>query len=135
MPDAVHRRAASASRATRSPAIHDVGFISDGTTGFGYAANNDFTEWKFAWAVHAGVAYNVNNNFKMELAYRYLNMGNVNTVDHRLRERRLLDRWRAARLLHLPRDGLAGHEVRHALDARPPSEQAPAYMPPLMRKG
>ncbi len=53
--------------------------ISDGTTGFGYAANNDFAEWKFAWAVHAGVAYNVNNNFKMELAYRYLNFGNVNT--------------------------------------------------------
>ena len=40
---------------------------------------NDFSEWKFAWAVHAGVAYNVNNNFKMELAYRYLNFGNVNT--------------------------------------------------------
>jgi hypothetical protein len=57
----------------------DVGFISDGTTGFGHAANNDFAEWKFAWAVHAGVAYNVNNNFKVELAYRYLNFGNVNT--------------------------------------------------------
>ena len=41
--------------------------------------NNDFSEWKFAWAVHAGVAYNVSNNFKMELAYRYLNFGNVNT--------------------------------------------------------
>ena len=53
--------------------------ISDGTTGFGYAANNDFAEWKLAWAVHAGLAYNVTNNFKMELAYRYLNFGNVNT--------------------------------------------------------
>ena len=57
----------------------DVGLISDGTTGFGYAANNDFSEWKFAWAVHAGVSYNVSNNFKVELAYRYLNFGNVNT--------------------------------------------------------
>ena len=58
--------------------VSDVGFISDGTTGFGYS-QSDFSEWKFAWAVHAGVAYNVNNNFKMELAYRYMNFGNVNT--------------------------------------------------------
>jgi opacity protein-like surface antigen len=56
----------------------DVGYISDGTSGFGYA-QSDFSEWKFAWALHAGVAYNVNNNFKMELAYRYLNFGDVNT--------------------------------------------------------
>lgn len=59
--------------------LTDVGFISDGTTGFGYASNNDFAEWKLAWAVHAGVAYNVSNTFKVELAYRYMNFGNVNT--------------------------------------------------------
>src|SRR6185503_3637629 len=29
----------------------------------------------------------------------------------------MLDGRRAARLLHLPRDGLAGHQARHALDA------------------
>ncbi|WGS20099.1 MULTISPECIES: outer membrane beta-barrel protein [unclassified Bradyrhizobium] len=29
----------------------------------------------FAWAVHAGVAYKVTNNFTVELAYRYLDMG------------------------------------------------------------
>ena len=29
----------------------------------------------FAWAAHAGVAYKVNNNFTVELAYRYLDMG------------------------------------------------------------
>ena len=51
----------------RVSALHDVGYISDGSTGFGYG-QNDFTESKFAWALHAGVAYNVNNNFKMELA-------------------------------------------------------------------
>ncbi|MGD0849016.1 outer membrane protein [Bradyrhizobium sp.] len=28
-----------------------------------------------AWAVHAGLAYKVNNNFTIELAYRYLDMG------------------------------------------------------------
>jgi opacity protein-like surface antigen len=29
----------------------------------------------FAWAAHAGVAYKVTNNFTVELAYRYLDMG------------------------------------------------------------
>jgi opacity protein-like surface antigen len=28
-----------------------------------------------AWAIHAGVAYKVTNNFTVELAYRYLDMG------------------------------------------------------------
>lgn len=59
-------------------AIHDVGFISDGTTGFGLA-DKDRAEWSLAWAVHAGLAYNVSNNLKLEFAYRYLNMGSPNT--------------------------------------------------------
>jgi opacity protein-like surface antigen len=39
-------------------------FIADGAT-----------KTNFAWAVHAGVAYKVSNNFTVELAYRYLDMG------------------------------------------------------------
>jgi opacity protein-like surface antigen len=30
-----------------------------------------------AWAIHAGLSYAVSENLKLELAYRYLNMGNV----------------------------------------------------------
>ncbi|MGU3540267.1 outer membrane protein [Methylobacterium sp. A54F] len=33
----------------------------------------------FAWALHAGLAYNVTDLFKVELAYRYLNLGTVKT--------------------------------------------------------
>ena len=33
----------------------------------------------FAWALHAGVAYRVNPNFSVELAYRYLNLGDATT--------------------------------------------------------
>jgi opacity protein-like surface antigen len=58
--------------------VTDVGYISDGTTGFGYSSS-DSSDWKFAWALHAGVAYNVSNNLKLEFAYRYINFGNVNT--------------------------------------------------------
>ena len=47
----------------------------------------EFSKWNMAWAVHAGLAYNVTNNFKVEFAYRYLNMGTLDTADHRLRVR------------------------------------------------
>jgi opacity protein-like surface antigen len=63
---------------TKSTGFTDVGFISDGSTGFGFA-DKEFNKWNMAWALHAGLAYNVTNNFKMELAYRYLNMGDVQT--------------------------------------------------------
>ncbi len=51
-----------------------------GTTGAGFGRNT--SEWHPAWALHAGVAYNVTKNFKIELAYRYLNLGSItDTVD------------------------------------------------------
>jgi opacity protein-like surface antigen len=50
-----------------------------GPTGGGYAAEK--TKTNFAWAVHAGVAYDVNPNLKLELGYSYLNMGSVNSGD------------------------------------------------------
>jgi opacity protein-like surface antigen len=43
-------------------------------------ANNfapDNTQWNFAWALHAGLSYKVTPSFSVELAYRYLNMGNA----------------------------------------------------------
>jgi opacity protein-like surface antigen len=51
-----------------------------GQTGRGYGRNS--SEWNLAWAVHAGVAYNVSKNLKIELSYRYLNYGSItDTVD------------------------------------------------------
>jgi opacity protein-like surface antigen len=48
--------------------------------GFGFGRNP--SKWNFAWALHAGVAYEVTKNFKIELAYRYLNYGSItDTVD------------------------------------------------------
>ena len=58
--------------------LTDVGFNSDGTSAFGYASNNDFSEWNFAWAIHAGVVYCL-RQFQAGGAYRYMNFGNVNT--------------------------------------------------------
>ena len=48
--------------------------------GFGFGRNPSV--WNFAYALHAGVAYNVTKAFKVELAYRYLNIGSItDTVD------------------------------------------------------
>jgi opacity protein-like surface antigen len=47
------------------------------------AFGDNVSKWNFAWALHAGVAYKVNQNFTVELAYRYLNMGDGLTGDLR----------------------------------------------------
>jgi opacity protein-like surface antigen len=45
--------------------------------GFGYAS--DKTQANFAWQVGAGLAYNVTPNLKLEVAYRYLDLGKLST--------------------------------------------------------
>ena len=37
------------------------------------AANG--SQWNFAWALHAGLAYKVTPNVTLELAYSYVNLG------------------------------------------------------------
>ena len=49
--------------------------------GLSYAYN--VSKWNLAWAVHAGLAYKVTPNFTVELAYRYLDMGDGLTGDLR----------------------------------------------------
>jgi opacity protein-like surface antigen len=33
------------------------------------------SKWNLAWAVHAGLAYKVNPSLTLELAYRYVDLG------------------------------------------------------------
>jgi opacity protein-like surface antigen len=49
--------------------------INPPTGAFGIGRNP--SEWNLAWALHAGVAYSVTKNLKVELAYRYLNFGSI----------------------------------------------------------
>jgi|HubBroStandDraft_4_1064222.scaffolds.fasta_scaffold32104_3 opacity protein-like surface antigen len=93
-------------------------------------ANNfapDTTQWNFAWALHAGLAYKVTPNFSVELAYRYLNLGNAQT-------------GAIVGFLNNPQgtvfhiDNISSHDV--TLGVRwmlQPEEAPPAY--PLVRKG
>jgi opacity protein-like surface antigen len=62
----------------------DAGIANQGggaLPGLAYADN--VSKWNFAWAVHAGLAYKVTPNFTVELAYRYLDMGDGLTGDLR----------------------------------------------------
>jgi len=55
--------------------VRDVGYAAF-AGGTGRAA--DKTSTRLAWAVHAGLGYDLSTNLKAEVAYRYLNMGTVN---------------------------------------------------------
>lgn len=54
--------------------FNDVGY-GGSAGGYGYA--KEASSSNFAWALHAGMAYQVSQTLKLELSYRYLNMGNV----------------------------------------------------------
>ena len=47
------------------------------TPGYGIASDKSST--KLAWALMAGLGFEVTRNLKMEIGYRYLNMGTVNS--------------------------------------------------------
>ncbi|MFN3172559.1 MAG: outer membrane protein [Hyphomicrobiales bacterium] len=51
-----------------------------------YAGDNG--EWAFAWAVHAGLGYEVNDRLTLDFGYRYLHIGDAESGD--------LEPWNAA---------------------------------------
>src|SRR5450756_462683 len=44
-----------------------------------YASAPTGSQWNFAWAAHAGLAYNINPNLVLELAYSYVDLGQGQT--------------------------------------------------------
>jgi opacity protein-like surface antigen len=55
--------------------VLDLTDVGIGTSGAGIGP--DVSAWSPAWALYAGLAYNVTDNFKVELAYRYLSLGSI----------------------------------------------------------
>src|SRR5262249_47421606 len=47
----------------------------------GVAYGASASKWNFAWAAHAGLAYQVTPTFAVELAYRYIDLGNAESGD------------------------------------------------------
>ena len=60
--------------------LNDFTDINPSAAGFGIGRNPG--EWHLAWALYAGVSYEVTQNFHIDLTYRYLNYGSItDTVD------------------------------------------------------
>ena len=60
--------------------VQDQGIIgSNGTVGFGYTFS-DSTQWNLAWDVQAGLTYNVNDILKIDLSWRFLDLGSPQTA-------------------------------------------------------
>ncbi len=60
--------------------LSDFSDINPPTGSFGFGRNP--SEWNLAWALYAGVSYEVTQNFHIDLTYRYLNYGSItDTVD------------------------------------------------------
>jgi opacity protein-like surface antigen len=91
------------------------------------AFGDNVAKWNFAWALHAGVAYKVTPNFTVELAYRYLDMGDGLTGDLRT--------FDGGNAIVNPTTfkSITSHDLK--LGVRWDLSSPPVYAPPLIRKG
>ena len=53
--------------------------VNTGTGGVAFAGDN--SKWDFAWALQAGLAYEVTPGLSLELGYRYLHLGDAQSGD------------------------------------------------------
>ena len=61
-------------------AFHQVSGFTDigaGTAAGGFGTAKDKNTTSLAWAAQAGVSYNVTPNFKVDVGYRYIDMGSA----------------------------------------------------------
>ena len=91
------------------------------------AFGDNVSKWNLAWALHAGVAYKVSPNFTVELAYRYLDMGDGLTGDLRT--------FDGMNNINNPMTfkSITSHDLK--LGVRWDLSSPPVYAPPLVRKG
>ena len=94
----------------------------------GLALADTASKWNFAWAVHAGLGYKVSPSLTLELAYRYVDMGDGVTGD-------LVAFDGSSNLGPMTFKHITSHDVK--LGIRWAIDPVPAYAPPppLIRKG
>ena len=105
-----------------------IGFRSDGSPIQSVAFANPSSKWNFAWALYAGLGYTVTPGLTVELAYRFIHLGDARSGD--------LIAFDGTNNVDNPMHfrGLESHDVklgmRWTLDAPPPPPP-----PPLVTKG
>jgi opacity protein-like surface antigen len=106
----------------------DQGIVNAGAGALpSLAFGDNVSKWNMAWALHAGLAYKVTPNFTVELAYRYLDMGDGLTGDLRT--------FDGTNNVVNPTTfkNITSHDLK--LGVRWNLENPPVYAPPLVRKG
>ena len=119
--------------------IFDFRDNNQATNGAAYGL--DASKWNVAWALHAGVAYEVSSNLKLELSYRYVHLGDGTSGD--------LITYQGTNNVNNPMlfKDITSQDIRlgfrwmlDCCDTAPPPPpvvyQPPVYQPPpLMRRG
>jgi opacity protein-like surface antigen len=93
--------------------------------GGGVAFGESKTKWNLAWALHAGIAYRVTPNLSLELAYRYVSLGDALSGD--------LQTYLGGNAIYNPMEfrDLTSHDLRFGVRWM---FDTPA-MAPMMRRG
>jgi opacity protein-like surface antigen len=103
-------------------------FLDVNTPNGGVAFAPDASKWSLAWALHAGVGYQVNRNVTVELAYRYLDLGNGRSGD--------IQTYTGINNVYNPMEfkGLTSHDIKIGVRFQC-CDDVPPPPPPLIRKG
>jgi opacity protein-like surface antigen len=101
-------------------------FLDVNTPNLGVAFTPNASKWDFAWAVHAGLAYKVSPNLTLELAYRYVDLGDGVTGA-------LTDFTGFTRGRTMQFKDITSHDLKFGV--RWELNSPPVYAPPLVRKG
>ncbi|WP_298254817.1 outer membrane beta-barrel protein [Bradyrhizobium sp.] len=103
-----------------------VGSLAGGGVGPSLVSAQTGSQWNFAWALHAGLAYQVTPDMAIELGYSYVNLGNGTTgVD------RAFDGSAGGHVFQF--HDITSQDVK--LGVRWDLWSPPAYAPPLITKG
>lgn len=105
-------------------------FTDTGIQNQSVAFGDTASKWNFAWALHAGLAYKVNPSLTLELAYRYVDLGDAQSGDEYA--------FNGTNNVYNPMifKHLTSHDLKFGM--RWAIDPVPAYAPPpppLMRKG
>jgi len=105
-----------------------VGFFSSSAPINSVTFADSNATWNFAWAVHAGLAYTVTPNFKVDLAWRFVHLGDAVTGPTRAFDNSFVNGGA------FTFKGLTSQDLMLGVRWMVQPEQ-PVYQPPLIRKG
>jgi opacity protein-like surface antigen len=109
----------------------DIGATQVGATILSTTFGDTASKWNLAWAAHAGLAYKVTPGFTVELAYRYVHLGDAKTGPTNS-----FDGTTVVNGTPFIFKDLNSHDVMLGVRWMCCEEpERPMYMPPLIRKG